>query len=302
MTASYRKQFTETLANLFLAEFGSLEDGIKSVSEKASVSEDTLVRFLSGEDYPSMQTAARIGKCISVLNSDPSANFGFLQLATAARNEVAEFSSVPTKTEEPVQETYQDQDFSTQQQQYPQQQQYAQQEVYAQQQPVYQTVTQQVPEDILEKINQLETELYNYKSMIDKQTELNATQQEVTELLHLLAQRSNIGIEKGWLPPAVRNKLFENINEHNAYASFSSICQDKEIDPYVELYAISYALDLFESFGNQMAMFSSTEPEQIDYRQYELEQQIEKQAELNFRLFKQNGAFLVDYPAEVTKE
>lgn len=292
MTASYRKQFTETLANLFLAEFGSLEDGIKTVSEKASVSSDTLVKFLSGEDYPSMQTAARIGKCISILNDDPSANFGFLQLATAARNEFAEFSS--TETEEnketkvevqepqtPVAEVKQEEPVQTVQ------------EVVVQPEPA-----PAVDNQVLSKINELEAQLQEYRNLLEKQKQVTQTQNEITDLLYLLEQRAKLGIDKGWLPPAVHKKLFKDISQNNAYASFSSVCNDKEIDPYVELYAISYALDLFESFGNQMAMFSSTEPETFDNKQIELEKQIEKQAELNFKLFKQNGAFLVDYPTE----
>lgn len=286
MTASYRKQFTETLANLFLAEFGSIEDGIQEISSKASISVDTLMKYLSGEDFPSMQTTARLGKSFLVLANDPNANFGFLQLAAAARDEVAEFSSTETSSD-------------TKEVNVNTSNQYTQEPMVEQSEHQVQT---QVNDDVYTKIQQLEQQLESYKSQIQTQIEFDQTKNEITDLLTLLNERSKLGIEKGWLPPAVKNKLFENVNEHNAFASFTSICQDKEIDPYVELYAISYALDLFESFGNQMAMFSSTEPEQIDSRQYELEQQIEKQAELNFKLFKQNGAFLVDYPAEITKE
>ncbi|WP_460193475.1 hypothetical protein [Thermosynechococcus sp. FA-CM-4201] len=199
MTVSYRKQFTETLANLFLAEFDNFEEGIYTISKKAGVSYDLLVRYLSGEDYPSTQTAARIGKSFSILKNDPNASFGFLQLATAARNELIETSS--------------------------------QSEQY-------------------NNMVELDKQIQEYKQPLDMQTELNHTENEISELLYLLFQRSKLGIEKGWLPPAVYNKMFENISENNAYVSFCSICSAKEIDPYVELYAISYTLDLFESFAS----------------------------------------------------
>lgn len=199
MTGNYRKQFTETLTNLFLAEFDSIEEGIYTISKKASISCDILVKYLSGEDYPSAQIAARIGKSFSILRNDPNANFGFLQLATAARNELTDASSESGK---------------------------------------------------YNKMAEIDRKIQDYEQPLDMQTELNNTEDEVSNLLYLLFQRSKIGIEKGWLPPAVYNKIFENINEINPYVSFCSICNRKEIDPYVELYAISYTLDLFESFAS----------------------------------------------------
>ncbi|MFN7161348.1 MAG: hypothetical protein ACK4NC_07165 [Candidatus Gracilibacteria bacterium] len=142
--------------------------------------------------------------------------------------------------------------------------------------------------DTNSELEELRRQVEEYKKALEAKEEELRYKQEMNQIIDSLQKKASDGVNSGWLPPALYKDMFDGLNE----AKFSSMCTEKEIDPYVEAYAISYVLSLFEKFGqNSSALFSSSDSEPLENKQMTDEQLIEQQAMLNFKLYKANGNF-----------
>lgn len=241
----------EVLSNLLLAEFSSLDEGISEVSKRTGLDTRRIVAFLKNEAVPEKFEAGKLSKALSVLREDAKASFGFLQLCD---QQMAEFSSA---TVEPLQEAPETQEA--------------------------QQVTENT-EQLNKELEELRKQVEEYKAALEAKEREITERQEQEQLLNTLDQRASAGVQQGWLPPVVYKELFEDLTQ----AKFSSVCNEKQIDPYVEMYAINYFLNLMEKFGkSNTALFSATEAEPIE--EIPEDKKIEQQAYLNFKLYKANG-------------
>lgn len=253
-------KLSEVLTNLLVAEFSSIDDGITEVSKRTGIDSRRFLSFIRGEAVPEKFEAAKLVKSLSVLKDDTKASFGFLQLCD---QHLAEFSA--SATIEESKEMTQTQELKVEQMEAP-------------------VVESATTDDMNKELEELRRQVEEYKAALEAKEREIKERQEQEQLLANLDRRASDGVQQGWLPPVVYKELFDDLNQ----AKFSATCQEKQIDPYVEMYAIHYFLELMEKFGkSNTALFSSTEPEPIE--EASDEKKIEQQAYLNFKLYKANG-------------
>lgn len=249
-------KLSNVLSNLIIAEFSSIDEGITELSNRTGINANQLLAFLRGEAIPQRYEAAKLAKSLSVLREDSKASFGFLQLCDQHLAEFAATQAADVQTIEPAEPKQPD------------------------------VSEMDASRQLNDEIERLRKQVEEYKAALEAKEREMQERQEQENLLRTLEQRASLGVEQGWLPPVVYKDMFSELNQ----AKFSAVCEEKQIDPLVEMYAISYLLNTFEKFGKSTALFSSTEPEPIEEEQSE-DKKIEEQALLNFKLYKAGGNF-----------
>lgn len=77
---------------------------------------------------------------------------------------------------------------------------------------------------------------------------------EVSGILQTLRRKADFGVNQGWLPPVVADLLLgsADLSDNTRVAAFGQSAVKNDIDIATQLFAIDFALDIFERCGNQV--------------------------------------------------
>ncbi|RMG06254.1 MAG: hypothetical protein D6735_04240, partial [Acidobacteria bacterium] len=220
--------FSEVLGCLMLAEFGSIEAGVTSVSEKTGIPADVLCGYLTGDVIPRPETAAKLASAFET-TKNPIAEFGLISLA-ANSLEFAMKEDEESEKQEQEAETSPEASMTTE-------------NSSANFSAVNQTPEAAQTDEKDQRISELQAKLNQIEQERELERKLNALNAKAQE-----------GVSKGWLPPMVYKAKFESLNTTDHVAAFSSICKKEKVNSNVKLYALNEMLNVFESCGRWQMM------------------------------------------------
>lgn len=115
------------------------------------------------------------------------------------------------------------------------------------------------------RVAQLENEIAEFKSAATIKDELQLIEQQAWAL-----------VDAGKVTPAVVEKMLGNFStDGDRYAHFSSLCDQKGLNPAIELYGMNYALRILETLP-ELASFGYQVQEEVSDEELEEEDQLSR--------------------------
>lgn len=151
-----------------------------------------------------------------------------------------------------------------------------------------------------EALDEEEDEEYvedNSFSSMDQTSNFSASQTKVRELearvanfekyndfkdaLARLTLRAEHGLQEGWLPPIAKQALVANFaRDEDRVAEFSKLSRANKVDLDTQLYAIEFALNVFERCGS-LVDFNHYSDAEVSAEEMNQKKQLDNQARLN---------------------
>lgn len=108
----------------------------------------------------------------------------------------------------------------------------------------------------------------------------------VKDSLRDVEMRCQEGISNKWLPPAAMKIMMASFkSENDRLAAFSQVCEENDVDPDTQLFAMNYALEIFSRCGEYGMMFNQYAETPLDSDEIEFQAAQESNVDAALNLF-----------------
>lgn len=283
MNLDYYAEFSEgndfgnVLLQLIDEEFEDADSALEAITESTDLTVDDVLDLIEGSAIATPEAAESLADVFETLDDDDVYD-GFMTVAVDTYNEALDEGDVEYDDEDEYEDEYEESE---------------------EDEDEYEDVEAGDREYVFGAgssystfLGQDDTEAEFGQSIDALQERLDAIEFEsqVKNVLADLDGYASEGVDEGWLPPYARQILMgEFSREDDRLASFSSVCDNNEVDVETQLYAMKFALDMFKNLG-PIAQFSSyrNTAEFMSEREVNEQADVERAAHLALQAYKVN--------------